>query len=187
MSAGSTAAAVEPVPAELVSLAHDLADAAAGVSRRYFRTPVSVDVKSDSSPVTIADREAEAAMRQLIASRCPDHAIFGEEQGFLAGGPDSEYLWVIDPIDGTKSFITGGWVGGWVDLFAVGAAAARGCGQAHQHMDGNTATAPAASQPAAAQPPPTLPLHPDSCISTPPHPPRPPCATRQASRCLARS
>lgn len=65
-AADAQAAAVAP---ELVQLAHSLADAAAGVTSRYFRTPVPVDVKSDASPVTIADREAEAAMRQLIAQQ----------------------------------------------------------------------------------------------------------------------
>lgn len=65
-AAGAQAAAVSP---ELVQLAHSLADAAAAVTSRYFRTPVPVDVKSDASPVTIADREAEAAMRQLIAQQ----------------------------------------------------------------------------------------------------------------------
>lgn len=102
------AAAVHP---EHVQLAHELADAAAAVTTRYFRTRVAVDAKSDASPVTIADREAEAAMRALLESRVPDHAVFGEEAGFVAGsgGGDgsSGYLWVVDPIDGTKSFITG--------------------------------------------------------------------------------
>ncbi|KAL4459043.1 hypothetical protein ABPG75_013908 [Micractinium tetrahymenae] len=103
-AAAAGAAAITP---ELIDVAHSLADAAADVTARYFRTPVPVDVKSDASPVTIADREAEAAVRKLLAERCPDHAIFGEEQGYLAGGSSSEWLWVIDPIDGTKSFITG--------------------------------------------------------------------------------
>lgn len=116
-SASTSTAPAATCPAEFVELAHCLADAAGKVSSRYFRTPVPVDVKSDASPVTIADREAELAVRQLIAQRCPDHSIFGEEGGYLAGdgsGPSSsgsqgtsEWLWVIDPIDGTKSFITG--------------------------------------------------------------------------------
>ncbi|KAI7844648.1 hypothetical protein COHA_001738 [Chlorella ohadii] len=105
-SAAASAQATAVAP-ELVQLAHSLADAAAAVTSRYFRTPVPVDVKSDASPVTIADKEAEAAMRQLIAQQAPDHSIFGEEQGYLAGNGSSEWLWVIDPIDGTKSFITG--------------------------------------------------------------------------------
>jgi inositol-phosphate phosphatase/L-galactose 1-phosphate phosphatase/histidinol-phosphatase len=96
-----------------VELANQLADAAADITRRYFRTRVPVDVKADASPVTIADREAEAAVRALITKAFPQHAIFGEEQGFSAGSSgDSEYLWVIDPVDGTKSFITGACVVG---------------------------------------------------------------------------
>jgi inositol-phosphate phosphatase / L-galactose 1-phosphate phosphatase / histidinol-phosphatase len=103
-----TTSTSSPLPTEYVALAHQLADAAATVTSRYFRTPVSIDVKSDASPVTIADREAEAAMRHVIATNCPDHAVFGEEGGFQAGSTDNpEYMWVIDPIDGTKSFITG--------------------------------------------------------------------------------
>ena len=58
------------------------------------------------SPVTIADRETEEAMRRMIKDRFPDHGIFGEEAGMEAGS-SSAYLWVLDPIDGTKSFITG--------------------------------------------------------------------------------
>lgn len=65
-AAAADAAACSP---ELVQLAHSLADAAAGVTTRYFRTPVPVDVKSDASPVTIADREAEAAMRAILSQQ----------------------------------------------------------------------------------------------------------------------
>jgi inositol-phosphate phosphatase/L-galactose 1-phosphate phosphatase/histidinol-phosphatase len=118
----ASVAGTEAVPSaaclpEHVELAHRLADVAAAVTTRYFRTPVSVDVKLDASPVTVADREAEAAMREVLGQQCPDHGIFGEEQGYLAGGSSSEYLWVIDPIDGTKSFITGAVV---PSKFAVG-------------------------------------------------------------------
>jgi len=97
--------AAENCPPELVDLAHSMADAAGTVARRYFRTPIAVDTKPDSSPVTIADREAEAAMRTLIAARAPAHGIYGEEMG--AARTDAEYVWVLDPIDGTKAFITG--------------------------------------------------------------------------------
>jgi inositol-phosphate phosphatase/L-galactose 1-phosphate phosphatase/histidinol-phosphatase len=90
---------------EFVELAHALADAAAVPQRRYFRTPVAVDTKADESPVTIADREAEAAMRELIGRHFPSHGILGEEYG--AERTDAEHVWVLDPIDGTKSFITG--------------------------------------------------------------------------------
>lgn len=88
-----------------LSLAHALADAAGAVQRRYFRQPVAVDSKADDSPVTIADREAEAAMRELIHARAPGHGILGEEYG--SETLDAEFVWVLDPIDGTKSFITG--------------------------------------------------------------------------------
>ena len=90
---------------EFEALAHRLADCAGEVQRRYFRTPVSVETKADASPVTIADREAEAAMRELIAAAYPDHGILGEEHG--RDRVDAEFVWVLDPIDGTKSFITG--------------------------------------------------------------------------------
>jgi len=90
---------------EFEGLAHRLADCAGEIQRRYFRTPVSVETKSDASPVTIADREAEAAMRDLIAAGYPGHGVLGEEYG--SDRVDAEFVWVLDPIDGTKSFITG--------------------------------------------------------------------------------
>lgn len=93
------------VPAELVALAHSLADAARPIAQRYFRTPVKIDDKSDASPVTIADREAETAMRELLTRHVPAHGVFGEEHGAVR--TDAEYVWVLDPIDGTKAFITG--------------------------------------------------------------------------------
>lgn len=68
-SGAPAAVPAAPVGPELVQLAHSLADAAAAVTSRYFRTPVPVDVKADASPVTIADREAEEAMRRLIAQQ----------------------------------------------------------------------------------------------------------------------
>lgn len=79
---------------------------------QYFRTPIAVDVKRDASPVTIADCMAEAAMRRLVLDEFPSHAVFGEEGGLVRGEPrdaadEGEYVWVLDPIDGTKSFITG--------------------------------------------------------------------------------
>jgi inositol-phosphate phosphatase/L-galactose 1-phosphate phosphatase/histidinol-phosphatase len=96
---------------ELVAVAHTVADTAAAITTKYFRTRFEVDVKSDASPVTIADRQAERAMREALAAAVPGHCVFGEEEGFQAGQGDasavSDYLWVLDPIDGTKSFITG--------------------------------------------------------------------------------
>jgi inositol-phosphate phosphatase/L-galactose 1-phosphate phosphatase/histidinol-phosphatase len=91
--------------AELVAFAHRLADAAGEVVRGYYRAPVPVEAKLDASPVTVADCEAERAMRDLIRAHYPDHGIEGEEFG--AEGPGAELVWHLDPIDGTKSFITG--------------------------------------------------------------------------------
>lgn len=97
--------------AALADVAAACADAAAEVTTRFFRSPsLAVDSKSDASPVTVADRAAEAAVRAVLAARVPSHAVFGEEAGMTRGDNESggsEYLWVVDPIDGTKSFITG--------------------------------------------------------------------------------
>jgi inositol-phosphate phosphatase/L-galactose 1-phosphate phosphatase/histidinol-phosphatase len=93
------------VRAELVALAHSLADAARPIAAKYFRTQVKIDDKNDATPVTIADREAETAMRELLTKHVPQHGVFGEEHG--AARTDAEYVWVLDPIDGTKAFITG--------------------------------------------------------------------------------
>lgn len=95
----------EPCPAEFIALAQSLADHSGTVLRRYFRQPIAIDAKSDLSPVTIADREVERLLRERIEAACPDHGILGEEFGALR--TDAEYVWVIDPIDGTKSFMTG--------------------------------------------------------------------------------
>jgi inositol-phosphate phosphatase/L-galactose 1-phosphate phosphatase/histidinol-phosphatase len=88
-----------------LALAADLADAAGEAIRPHFRQPIAVTDKPDLSPVTVADRAAEAAMRQLIAARFPEHGIIGEEYG--PERADAEFVWVLDPIDGTKSFISG--------------------------------------------------------------------------------
>jgi inositol-phosphate phosphatase / L-galactose 1-phosphate phosphatase / histidinol-phosphatase len=88
-----------------LALAVGLADAAGAIIRPYFRTALAVDDKADLSPVTAADRAAEAAMRHLIAARFPAHGIIGEEYG--RERDDAEFVWVLDPIDGTKSFISG--------------------------------------------------------------------------------
>lgn len=75
------------------------------VIKEYFRTKVSVDQKKDNSPVTVADIKAEELMRVAITKEYPDHGIIGEEFDEHEG--NSEYKWVLDPIDGTKSFICG--------------------------------------------------------------------------------
>lgn len=90
---------------DLVQLAHSLADAARQHTLPLFRTPLEVIAKLDDSPVTVADRSAEASMRQLLGAQVPSHGILGEEHG--RERMDAEWLWVLDPIDGTKSFITG--------------------------------------------------------------------------------
>ncbi|HYG91892.1 MAG TPA: histidinol-phosphatase [Azospirillum sp.] len=95
----------ESCPAHLVALAEYLADSSAAVVRRYFRTNLTVDDKADASPVTVADREAERTIRAIIEAERPEDGIYGEEYG--TKNLDAEWVWVIDPIDGTKSFITG--------------------------------------------------------------------------------
>jgi myo-inositol-1(or 4)-monophosphatase len=96
------------VPDELAAFlraAEAAADASGAVLRRYFRTGVAAELKADLSPVTVADREAEREMRALLAAAHPDHAILGEEDGL--SGAAARYSWVLDPIDGTRAFITG--------------------------------------------------------------------------------
>ena len=90
-------------PAAL-SLAGQLADVARGIALAHFRTPLAVERKGDGSPVTVADRDIETRMRSMIRAAFPAHAIRGEE--FAAEG-NGEFTWVLDPIDGTKSFVTG--------------------------------------------------------------------------------
>jgi len=85
--------------------AERLCDAARPIVMRYFRTSLAIEAKHDLSPVTIADREAEAALRVMIRESFPDHGIVGEEMGDL--DRQAEYVWAIDPIDGTRSFATG--------------------------------------------------------------------------------
>jgi histidinol-phosphatase len=88
-----------------LDLAVALADAAGEAIRPYFRQPLAIDDKPDLTPVTAADRAAEAAMRRLVKARFPEHGILGEEYG--RERDDAEHVWVLDPIDGTKSFISG--------------------------------------------------------------------------------
>lgn len=90
---------------ELIDFSHHLADTAGTIIRQYYRQPFSVDYKSEEQPVTVADRAAEEALRALIEKHCPDDGIQGEEFGIKQGR--SNRIWVLDPIDGTKSFIVG--------------------------------------------------------------------------------
>lgn len=92
-------------PEELIPFAEQLANVAGEIIRRYFRKHIEAQEKSDLSPVTIADMEAEKSMRALIHNTFPQHGIMGEEFGIT--NLDAEYMWVLDPIDGTKSFMIG--------------------------------------------------------------------------------
>ncbi len=82
-----------------------LADESSKIIRQYFRTKINFEQKSDASPVTIADKKAEEKLRELISKNFPHHGIIGEEFG--NENSDAEFVWVLDPIDGTKSFICG--------------------------------------------------------------------------------
>ncbi len=88
-----------------IDLANRLADAAGAVIRPYFRAPHGLETKADHSPVTLADREAEAAMRAMIEAAFPGDAIIGEEYGTKPG--NSGRAWVLDPVDGTRAFVSG--------------------------------------------------------------------------------
>lgn len=90
---------------EKLHFAHELADAARQITLAHFRQKIAVDFKSDDSPVTIADKACEAALRGLIEKQYPEHGIIGEEQS--AKITSSEWQWILDPIDGTKNFISG--------------------------------------------------------------------------------
>ncbi|UXI67560.1 inositol monophosphatase family protein [Tahibacter amnicola] len=85
-----------------LDVARQAAAAAAEVIRHYYRAGFDVEIKADETPVTVADREAEAAIKRVLRAAFPDHAYYGEEEGREG---DSDWLWLIDPIDGTKSFV----------------------------------------------------------------------------------
>lgn len=84
---------------------NDVADEAGRIALQHFRQPLAVDLKADDSPVTAVDREIETVMRAFLAREYPDHGIYGEEEAPSNLG--SSYVWVVDPIDGTKSYVTG--------------------------------------------------------------------------------
>lgn len=94
------------MPADLapaLAAAREAAAAAAEVILHYWRKGVDVELKSDDTPVTVADREAELAIRRILTAALPEAAIYGEEFG-LEGSRDG-LLWLVDPLDGTKSFV----------------------------------------------------------------------------------
>lgn len=87
----------------LLVTAKAAAAAAEQVIRKYYETDIAIEVKADNSPVTQADIESEAAIKRVLSEAYPDHGFFGEELGREA--MDADYIWLIDPIDGTKSFV----------------------------------------------------------------------------------
>lgn len=93
-------------PGELIGFALDLVGQAGQLTERFFRTnALDIETKPDGTPVTVADKQAEQLIRTAIAEEFPNDAIVGEEFGVTAAGSGRE--WVIDPIDGTKSFTAG--------------------------------------------------------------------------------
>jgi histidinol-phosphatase len=88
-----------------LQVALEAAHAAAEVIRHYYRDGVEVSMKPDATPVTRADVESEEVIQQVISTAFPDHGFYGEETGARALG--AEYLWLVDPIDGTRSFVRG--------------------------------------------------------------------------------
>jgi histidinol-phosphatase len=90
-------------PSPFLSTALDAARAAAEVIRRYYQRNLDVTIKADKSPVTQADVETERVIREILSRQFPQHGFYGEETGQSA--LDAEYLWLVDPIDGTKAFV----------------------------------------------------------------------------------
>ena len=93
------------LPLTYIELAEKLADIARPIVANYFRSNIKILDKKNLTPVTAADREAETAIRTVLESECPEHGVLGEEFG--SHNLDAEYVWIIDPIDGTKAFVTG--------------------------------------------------------------------------------
>lgn len=96
---------IEESLAYLLEFAQELAWQAGKITLAYFGTGVVPELKADHTPVTIADRQAEERLRAMIAARFPTHGILGEEYGETQ--PGARYRWILDPIDGTKSFVQG--------------------------------------------------------------------------------
>lgn len=87
-----------------LDVARDAALTAAHGIRQHYQRGVAVEIKADQTPVTVADREAETTIKSILKHAFPEHAFYGEEHGREG---DSDYLWLIDPIDGTKAFVRG--------------------------------------------------------------------------------
>ena len=93
----------ENLSSDHLRVALEAARAAGEISRKYYKGNLTVEIKEDRTPVTQADVECEAAIREIILERFPEHGFYGEEFGRTQ--TDSEYLWLVDPIDGTKAFV----------------------------------------------------------------------------------
>src|ERR1700722_10506271 len=85
--------------------AADIAERASKVALSYFRQALLIEMKENHTPVTIADKKTEEMIREELSRAFPDHGILGEEFGEALS--DSDYVWTVDPIDGTRSFIRG--------------------------------------------------------------------------------
>ena len=102
---------MDVVPDEFIALANEMADKAREIILPFWRKRIEVQSKIEEqraileSPVTTADRNTELALREIVETRYPSHGISGEEYGDVR--LDATWVWVFDPIDGTKSFITG--------------------------------------------------------------------------------
>ncbi len=88
---------------EFLATALEAARAAADVIRHYYQSNLAITIKADKSPVTVADVETEQAIRAILGAKFPQHGFYGEETGTSA--LDAEYVWIVDPIDGTKAFV----------------------------------------------------------------------------------
>jgi len=93
------------IPQQLIKLANKCADASGKIIKKYFRKKIKINLKKDNTPFTKADIEAEKIIRELILKQEPNCGFVGEETGTV--NMNREYCWVVDPLDGTKSFITG--------------------------------------------------------------------------------
>lgn len=96
---------MNPIPPQALETALEAAQAASVPILARYHGDFEIEIKADQTPVTIADREAETVIREVLQSRFPDHGIYGEEFG--TDQPEAEYLWLVDPVDGTKSFVRG--------------------------------------------------------------------------------
>ena len=99
------AKSMNPIPPQALETALEAARAASVPILARYHGDFDIEIKADQTPVTIADREAETVVREVLQAAFPDHGIYGEEFG--TDQPEAEYLWLVDPIDGTKSFVRG--------------------------------------------------------------------------------